>query len=95
MPAAYLMVAGGSHPRGTTTNVVTPLGGTGIAYSPEAYDAVAKAFYYANTECLTSGSSFESIRFCMVDVYTSEDSANIESAWAAVGVVREKFQQFV
>lgn len=86
MPAAYLMVAGGSHPRGTTTNVVTPLGGTG-AYSPEAYDAVAKAFYYANTDCLTSGSTFGTIRFCMVDVVTSEDSANIKNAWAAVGVV--------
>ncbi|KAL3812176.1 hypothetical protein ACHAXA_011862 [Cyclostephanos tholiformis] len=88
--AAYLMVAGGKHPRGSTSNIVTPLGG-GTPYSPAAYDAVAKAFYFANTECLTSGATFEMIRFCMVDVYKPDlpgDSANIANAWAAVGVVK-------
>jgi hypothetical protein len=90
MPAAYLMVAGGKHPRGSTSNIVTPLGGS-TPYSPAAYDAVAKAFYFANTECLTSGATFEMIRFCMVDVYKPDlpgDSANIANAWAAVGVVK-------
>ncbi len=84
------MVAGGRHPRGKTTNIVTPLGGS-TPYSPAAYDAVAKAFYFAQTECLTPGSTFEMMRFCMVDVYKPVlpgDSANIANAWAAVGVVK-------
>lgn len=89
MPAAYLMVAGGVHPRGRTNNQVTPLGG-GTPYSQTAYDAVAKAFYFANTECLTPRSTFETIRFCMVEVHEPdrpEDIANIAEAWTAVGVV--------
>jgi hypothetical protein len=68
---------------------VTPLGG-GTPYSSAAYDAVAKAFYFANTQCLTPSSTFEGMRFCMVEVYKPDlpgDSANIANAWAAVGVL--------
>ncbi len=84
------MVAGGRHPRGSTSNIVTPLGG-GTAYSPAAYNAVAKAFYFANTECPMPGSTFETIRFCTVEVYKPDlpgDSANIANVWAVVGVVK-------
>jgi hypothetical protein len=65
-----------------TPIVVTPLGNA-MAYSPAAYDAVAKAFYFANTKCLTSASTFEMIRHCMVDVYQPAflgDKANIANS---------------
>jgi hypothetical protein len=84
------MVAGGKHPQGKTSINVTPLGG-GTPHSPAAYDAVAKAFYFANTQCLTPSSTFEGIRFCLVEAYKPDlpgDSANIANAWAAVGVLR-------
>ncbi|KAL3798885.1 hypothetical protein ACHAW5_004125 [Stephanodiscus triporus] len=94
--AAYLMVAGGGHPRGLTPINVNPLGG-GTPYSQTAYDAIAKAFYFANTECLTPSSTFETIRFCTVEVHKPDlpgDSANIANAWAAVGVVKPSVEMY-
>ncbi len=90
MQAAYLMVSGGTHPRGSTSINVTPLG-DGIPYSPAAYDAAAKAFYFANTKCLTPGSTFESMRVCTGETCDPQnilgDNANILNAWSAVVVV--------
>ena len=68
-------------------NVNVPPLESGTSYSQAAYDAVAKAFYFANTECLTSGSTYEVIRWCTAKIHVPDfpgDKANIAAVWAAV-----------
>ena len=84
--AVYLMVNGGTHPRGKTTNTVTPLGDGGVPRSQAAYDALGQIFYKANTDCLTPGADFEEMRWCTADVFGGDDTDNIHAAWDAVGV---------
>jgi Zn-dependent metalloprotease len=84
--AFYLMVEGGSHPRGTTTTVVPRL-------HASTYDGMmmgASIFYRANTTCLTSGSTFMDARACTQDaasaLFGATAAAAVSSAWDAVGV---------
>jgi len=68
-------------------NVNVPPLESGTSYSQAAYDAVAKAFYFANTECLTSGSTYEVIRWCTAKIHVPDlpgDKANIAAVWAAM-----------
>jgi vibriolysin len=85
--AFYLMVAGGSHPRGKSSNVVPALDASNI-YS--SLTMGANIFYRANTTCLTSGSTFMDARGCTQDaasaLYGSTAAAAVSAAWDAVAV---------
>ncbi len=78
--AFYLMVQGGSHPRGKTSVSVPSIGLT----------KAEKIFYYAQTSCLTSSSNFEAARNCTAQgatsLYGATEAANVHLAWDAVGV---------
>jgi vibriolysin len=84
--AYYLMVTGGTHPRGKTSSAVPAL-------DPSSYDSLmmgANIFYRANTTCLTSGSTFTDARACTQDaasaLYGATAAAAVSAAWDAVGV---------
>lgn len=84
--AFHLMVAGGTHPRGKTSNVVPAL-------DANAYASIIKGaaiFYRANTVYLTPGSTFSEARAATVqaatDLYGSVAAAAVDAAWIAVGV---------
>ena len=78
--AFYLMVQGGSHPRGKTSVTVPAIGLT----------KAEKIFYYAQTSCLTASSNFEAARNCTAqgatNLYGATEAANVHLAWDAVGV---------
>lgn len=80
--AFYLMSEGGTHPRGTSTNVVTAMGA----------DDAADIWYLANTSYLTSSSSFATARTAMLSAAsalfgaTSAQYVTVGDAWTAVGV---------
>ena len=74
--AFVLLVQGGQHPRGKTTNVVA-----GIDFQP-----AADIFYEANVACLTPGSNFAAARYCTADVHGGVHSLAVHGAWDAVGV---------
>lgn len=85
--AFYLMVAGGQHPRGKTSNVVPPLNAN------DSYDSIMKGaiiFYRANTVYLMPSSTFASARVATkqaaLDLYGSGAASSVEAAWDAVGV---------
>ncbi|RKH10657.1 bacillolysin [Corallococcus sp. CA053C] len=85
--AFNLMVSGGTHPRGKTTNVVTALD------AANRYNSIMKGaaiFYRANTVYLTPGSTFSDARGATVqaatDLYGSAAAASVNEAWTAVGV---------
>jgi Zn-dependent metalloprotease len=81
--AFYLLSAGGTHPRGRSSTVVTGIG---------IHDA-AQIFYRANTALMTPGTTFAEARVATVtaatDLYGAGSSqvAQVGNAWAAVGVV--------
>jgi bacillolysin len=84
--AFALMVKGGVHPRGKTSNNVP-------AIDANQYSGIQKAaaiFYRANTQCLTSGSTFQDARGCTEAaanaLYGSTAAASVTAAWQAVGV---------
>ncbi|KFA93995.1 M4 family metallopeptidase [Archangium violaceum] len=84
--AFKLMVTGGTHPRGKTTNVVPAL-------DADAYASIMKGaaiFYRANTVYLTPGSTFSEARGATAqaatDLYGATAAAAVNEAWAAVGV---------
>jgi vibriolysin len=84
--AFKLMVTGGSHPRGKTSNVVPAL-------DADAYNSIMKGaaiFYRANTVYLTPGSTFSEARGATAraatDLYGSAAATSVNEAWAAVGV---------
>jgi Thermolysin metallopeptidase, alpha-helical domain len=79
--AFQLMVEGGTHPRGMSSTVVTPLS-TDFTTS---IVAAARIFYKANTACLTPSSTFLSARECTIS-FAGSYSAQVASAWDAVGV---------
>jgi Zn-dependent metalloprotease len=85
--AFYLMVSGGTHPRGKTTNVVPALDAGNIYNS---LTMGARIFYRANTTCLTSGSTFMDARGCTQDaasaLFGATAAAAVSDAWDAVGV---------
>ncbi len=78
--AFYLLVEGGSHPRGKTSEVVT---GVGISTAEQV-------FYRAQTTYLTSGSEFSDARAATeqaaADLFGQSVVDSVGSAWCAVGV---------
>ena len=78
--AFQLLVDGGTHPQGTTTNNVPSLG----------FTVAGKIFYEANTNCLTASSNFEAARNCTaakaLAFYGATEEAAVHEAWDAVGV---------
>lgn len=87
--AFYLMTAGGTHPRGKTSNVVPALDS---ASSTNSISKAAKIFYRANTVYLTASSGFDAARAATVSAATdlygagSAEVASVSAAWTAVGV---------
>lgn len=84
--AFNLMVMGGTHPRGTTSNVVPAL-------DADPYTSIQKGaaiFYRANTVYLTPGSTFSEARGATAqaaaDLYGSAAATAVNEAWTAVGV---------
>jgi vibriolysin len=84
--AFALAVKGGSHPRGKTSVVVTPLSSNALT----SIQMGAAIFYRANTQCLTAGSTFQDASGCTQAaasaLYGSAAAGTIAAAWAAVGV---------
>ncbi|WNG19751.1 M4 family metallopeptidase [Cystobacter fuscus] len=87
--AFHLMVSGGTHPRGKTSNVVPALD------AADAYNSIQKGaaiFYRANTVYLTPSSTFADARTATAqaaaDLYGAGSSAvtSVNEAWSAVGV---------
>jgi vibriolysin len=84
--AFKLMVTGGTHPRGKTSNAVPAL-------DANAYTSIQKGaaiFYRANTVYLTPGSTFSEARGATAqaasDLYGSAAANAVNEAWTAVGV---------
>jgi vibriolysin len=84
--AFYLAVAGGTHPKGKTTNNVPALD----ANANTSIGMAAAIFYRANTQCMTAGSNFTDARDCTQQaasaLYGSNALTSISEAWKAVGV---------
>ncbi|WP_375756371.1 M4 family metallopeptidase [Corallococcus exercitus] len=84
--AFHLMVQGGTHPRGKTSNVVPALDASSYASIQKG----AAIFYRANTVYLTPGSTFSDARAATAqaaaDLYGSSAVASVNEAWTAVGV---------
>ncbi|MBZ4336518.1 M4 family metallopeptidase [Corallococcus sp. AS-1-12] len=84
--AFHLMVNGGTHPRGKTSNVVPALDANSYASIMKG----AAIFYRANTVYLTPGSTFSDARGATVqaaaDLYGSSAVTSVNEAWSAVGV---------
>jgi Thermolysin metallopeptidase, alpha-helical domain len=79
--AFRLMVEGGTHPRGMSSTVVTPLSSN----FDTSIVAAARIFYQANTACLTPSSTFLSARECTL-AFAGSYSSQVAAAWDAVGV---------
>jgi vibriolysin len=84
--AFKLMVTGGTHPRGTTTNVVTALSTTATT----SMSMASKVWYRALTVYMNSSTNFAAARTATVnaatDLYGAAGAATVNSAWDAVGV---------
>jgi Zn-dependent metalloprotease len=83
--AYYLMVMGGTHPRGKTTVSVTPLSTT----SSTSLNMAQKIWYRALTVYWTSSTGFSGARTGTVsaatDLYGAAAAATVTAAWDAVG----------
>ena len=86
--AFYLMVEGGTHPQGKTSNQVPALDAV------DSYNSLTKAaaiFYRTNTVYLTPSSTFSDARAATVsaaaELYGATEVAVVEAAWDAVGVL--------
>jgi vibriolysin len=83
--AFYLMVKGGTHPRGKTTTVVTALNATATT----SIDMGAKIWYRALTVYMTSSTNFSAARTATAqaatDLYGAAAAASVNLAWDAVG----------
>jgi len=77
--AFYLAVEGGTHPRGKTTAVVTPVG-----------HAQAEQIFYRAHQYLVSQATFHDARrataLAALDLYGTTSRDRISNAWCAVGV---------
>ncbi|WNG43772.1 bacillolysin [Archangium minus] len=85
--AFQLMVSGGTHPRGKTSNVVPALD------AANSYSSIMKGaaiFYRANTVYLSPSSTFADARSATAqaaaDLYGASEVASVNEAWTAVGV---------
>ncbi len=80
--AFYLLSEGGSHPRGTSSTVVTAIGA----------DDAADIWYLANTSYMTSSTNFSAARTATLSAASSLYGASstqytaVGDAWTAVGV---------
>ena len=78
--AYYLLVEGGTHPRGKTSEVVTGIG----------INSAEQIFYRALTTYLTTSSNFDAARTACAssaaDLYDQATVDAVNSAWCAVGV---------
>jgi vibriolysin len=78
--AFYLLVQGGTHPRGKTSVVVPALGMT----------QAEKIFYIANRDYMTSSTNFQGARNATAQaataLYGATAEAAVQKAWDAVGV---------
>ena len=78
--AFVLVVQGGTHPRGATSNTVPAIG----------FTKAAAIFYDANANCMTPSSNFQAARNCTAaaatSLYGATEEAAIQAAWDAVGV---------
>jgi vibriolysin len=83
--AYYLMVMGGSHPRGKTAVVVTALSST----SSTSLDMAQRIWYRALTTYWVSSTNFSSARTGTVqaatDLYGAAAAATVTAAWDCVG----------
>ncbi len=83
--AYYLMVMGGTHPRGKTSVNVTPLSTT----SSTSLSMGAKIWYRALTVYMTSTTGFSGARTATAnaatDLYGAAAAATVNQAWDAVG----------
>ncbi|MCU1347820.1 MAG: fibA, partial [Acidobacteria bacterium] len=83
--AYYLMVSGGTHPRGKTTVNVTALSATPTA----SLDMAQRIWYRALTTYFTSSTNFSAARTGTVqaatDLYGATAAASVTAAWDAVG----------
>jgi len=83
--AYYLMVMGGTHPRGKTTTNVTPLSTT----SSTSLDMAQRIWYRALTTYFTSSTTFQAARTATAqaatDLYGAAAAASVNLAWDAVG----------
>jgi len=83
--AYYLMVMGGTHPRGKTTVNVTPLSTT----SGTSLDMAQRIWYRALTTYWTSSTGFSGARTgtaqAATDLYGAAAAASVNQAWDAVG----------
>lgn len=84
--AFYLMVAGGTHPRGKTSNNVPKLD----ANANTSIQMAAAIFYKANTACMTAGATFTDASDCTQQaantLYGATAASAVAEAWKAVGV---------
>jgi len=83
--AYYLMVMGGTHPRGKSTTNVTPLSATGST----SLDMAQRIWYRALTVYFTSSTTFSAARTgtkqAATDLYGAAAAATVDAAWTAVG----------
>jgi vibriolysin len=83
--AFYMMVMGGTHPRGATSINVTPLSAT----SSTSLDMAQRLWYRALTTYWTSSTGFSGARTGTVqaatDLYGAAAAASVTAAWDAVG----------
>jgi Zn-dependent metalloprotease len=83
--AYYLMVIGGTHPRGVTSTVVPALSAT----SSTSLDMAQRIWYRALTTYWTSSTGFSGARTGTVqaatDLYGATAAASVTAAWDAVG----------
>jgi Zn-dependent metalloprotease len=84
--AYYLMVAGGTHPRGKTSVFVSPLD----PYQPSSLAMAERIWYRALTVYMTSTTNFQGARNATAqaatDLYGATAAASVHKAWDAVGV---------
>jgi Zn-dependent metalloprotease len=84
--AFKLMVTGGTHPRGKTTNVVPALSATAMT----SIDMGAKIWYRALTVYMNSTTNFAAARTATAqaatDLYGATAAVAVNAAWDAVGV---------
>lgn len=76
------MVKGGTHPRGKSNVVVSPLNADFDTSLQQAVDLA----YYANVACLTPWSTFQDARYCMKLFAPGGAGDTVDAAWEAVGV---------
>ena len=83
--AYYLMVVGGTHPRGKTSTVVPALSTTATT----SINMAAKIWYRALTVYMTSSTNFSGARTATAtaatDLYGAAAAASVNAAWDAVG----------